>query len=549
MKKLLFTLYSVVSFVVAMTAQDLTPKLDAILARYDLRDKPGLSVGVFKNGKPIYKQGFGLANLDYGIKNSDSTAFSVASIAKQFTAACVWKLVENGQLSLDDDIRKHLPEFPDYGHEIKIRHLLNHTSGIRNYHTLMHLSGFDYDTEYYDNQTLLELAIKQKSLNNIPGQKMIYSNTPYNLLAIIIERISGKNLHEFASENFFRPLEMKNTLICTENNSVIKNCAIGYVENDNKSYSQFPRIQRSYGAGSMVSTVNDLAKWSEILYRGKPELAALSDFLATSEKLQSGKLSDYARGVMVDSYKGFKTVHHSGSGLGGHSQLLVVPELQLSIMLLSNLDHINPTPISYQILDLFLPEPQQEKVRNRKKYVVKSNDISQFAGHYKEIDSDMKMEIILENDTLKSKGIQSKQAAALKAYDKNKFYRQNNESVKYEFNREKDAMYDLAIFFGGTPFYFKRAVFVKPEDVAIQDYIGSYFSEELNIAYSVFQEDQQLYLSYRNHPKIRLFAGQRDEFGANDRVLYHFERDQLGKVDRLLVSSDGSVQNIKFVRN
>ena len=160
-------------------------KIDELLATYVSNDAPGLSVKVINQGQSIYSKGFGLSSLDYNIKNSDSTVFSLASIAKQFTASAIWALANDGKISLDDDIRMYLPEFPKYEETIRIKHLLNHTSGIRNYMTLMYLAGFDYDTQYYNNNTVLDLAIKQKNLNHLVGEKVSYSNTNYNLLAII----------------------------------------------------------------------------------------------------------------------------------------------------------------------------------------------------------------------------------------------------------------------------------------------------------------------------------------------------------------------------
>lgn len=531
----------------SLAQENIGAKIDALLKPYDNPETPGLSVGIVKDGAFIYNKSFGLANLEYGVKNSDSTVFSIASIAKQFTAACVWALIRENRLSLDDDIRQYLPELPHYGHTIKIRHLLNHTSGLRNYHTLMNLSGFDYDRDYYDNQTVLELACKQLSTSNIPGEKVLYGNTPYNLLAVIIERISGKNLHEYANEKIFNPLAMHHTLVRTENNSLIKNRSVGYVRNG-ESFSQYPKIQCSYGAGSMGSTIRDLAKWTNIFNGLNPGYHDLANFLSAVEKLPSGEKAEYGRGVMVDEYKNYKTIHHSGYGLGSQSQLISVPDLKLSVIFLTNLDEINPTPLSYKILDLFIPETAVKKNSRVKTFKANPKDFASFVGQYKEIASDMKMEIFIENDTLKSKGSQAKKAVPLVSYAKNRFYRINNESVKYEFADAKISGYDMMISFGGTPFYFNRAVFVKPESVDTNEFTGSYFSAELDVEYYFSTDENGLFLSYQNHKKMPLTPGQEDEFGNGDRVLYHFTRNEKNQINGILVSSDGSVSNIRFAK-
>ncbi|ESU29451.1 hypothetical protein FLJC2902T_08540 [Flavobacterium limnosediminis JC2902] len=523
-------------------------KIDELLKEYEKPNTPGLSIGVVQNGKLIYSKGIGFSTLEYNIKNSDSTVFSIASIAKQFTSACVWTLVRDKKIALDDDVRMYLPELPEYGEVIKIRHLLNHTSGFRDYNSLMYLMGFDYDTEYYDNQTLLQLACKQKGLNNIPGEKVIYGNTPYNLLAIIIERITKQNLHEYANENLFKPLGMSHTLIRTENNSLIKNRAVGYQSSD-KGYLQFPRVQKSYGAGSMGSTVLDLVKWVEVLNGKNQKFTELTQFLTTCEMLPSGEKAHYGRGVMVDDYKGWKAISHSGYGLGGQSQLITLPEKQISVIIMTNLESINPTPISYKVLDLFLDAVNEKPTAKKKIFIPKSKDFHHFIGQYKELNSDMKMEILMENDTLKAKGAQSRKAIALQGCEPNKFHRINNESVKYEFFTEKNAPCDMMISFGGTPFYFKRAVFVNPQTVNLTEFVGSYSSEELGVTYRFFMKDNILLLSYRNHENIPLITVQKDEMGNGERALYHFVRNDKNEISGMLLFAEGTVREIRFEKN
>ncbi len=530
----------------ATFGQNINSKIDSILQKYEQPNAPGLGIGIIKDGKIIYSKGIGLATLEYNIKNSDSTVFSIASIAKQFTAACAWALIKENKLSLDDDIRTFLPELPEKKDIIKIRHLLNHTSGFRNYHSSMYLAGFDYDKEYYDNQTVYEIACKQKNMTNLPGEKVLYGNTSYNLLTIIIERISNKNLHEFAKEKLFIPLGMHNTLVRTENNTIIKNKAIGY-QKTKESYLQMSRTQISYGAGSMGSTIKDMALWINMLNGDNAEFIELSRFLTTLETLPSGEKAKYARGVMVDDYKGLKTVSHSGYGWGGQSQLITIPEKKLGVILMTNLESINPTPISYDILDLFIPKIKAKKEIARKNFKVKSKDIKLFAGQYKEINSDMKMEILFENDTLKSKGARAKNPIALKGFEKNKFHRINSESVKYDFTKTEN--HDLVISFGGTPFYFKRAVFVDSESVNTKEFVGKFYSNELDVNYNFYEKDGVLHLSYRNHDNIPLSTVQKDEFGNNDRTLYHFTRNDKNEISGMLLSCDGTVKEIEFIKN
>lgn len=520
-----------------------TEKIDEILQTFEKPNAPGLSIGIIQNGKVIYSKGIGLSSIENNTKNNTETIFSVASVAKQFTASCIWVLVQEKKLSLEDDIRNYLPEMPNYGMPIKIKHLLNHTSGIRNYHAIMDLQGFNYDTEYYNNETVLQLAANQKRLNNKPGEKVLYSNTNYTLLAIIIERISGKNLNEFAQEKLFQPMQMYSSCFKISNKQIIGNKATGYQFSDG-NYITTTSTQESYGAGSMGSNLEDLIKWVSVLNGTNSKFKALSKFLIQCEKLENGEKAKYARGVMVDSYKGFTTVSHSGYGWGGQTQLITLPEKKLGIIILTNLESISPTPLSYQIIDLFVNEKTIKK--SKSKQVYKNEDLNTFIGQYKELNSAMKMEFFIENDTLKAKGSLAKKGIALIKYEKSKFHRINNKSVTYDFTKSKNQ--DVIISFGGTPFYFKRAQFVNPETVKIDEFIGNYFSEELNTTYTFFKKENQLFLSYKNNENIPLSTLEIDEFGNNARTSYQFERNTNHQIVSIKLSSEGTVKDIHFLK-
>jgi CubicO group peptidase (beta-lactamase class C family) len=547
MKKIIL-LYLIFQTTFSYSQTETFYKIDSILEPFQKSDSPGFSIGIVQNGSLVYSRGLGLANLEYNIQNSDTSVFSIASIAKQFTASCIWSLIQENKLTIDDDIRKFIPEFPFYGDTIKIKHMLNHTSGIRNYHAILELAGFDYDKEFHDNKFILDLACRQKGLNNKPGEKVIYGNTAYTMLAIVIERISNKNLNEYAKENFFSPLGMDHTFFRVSANPIIKNKAVGYVQNQDKTFSYFPSNQITYGAGSMGSTIKDLAKWSHMLNGMNPEFTGLTKFLTTCQVLNSGDTAKYANGLMVENYKGLNMLHHSGYGLGGHSQIIAIPELQLSIIILTNVDYMNPSQLSFEILDQLISENNKAKKANKKQFKFSKNELRPFEGQYKELNSDMKMEILIENDTLKSKGSQSKKALPLVGYDKGKFHRLNNESVKYEFVRSKGKEISMIIYFGGTPFYFERAEFIDPEKINLNDFPGNYFSSELNVSYRIIQENGNLFLSYPNNNMIELTAGQKDEFGNGNRVLYSFKRNENNDVTTLFVAAEGTVKEIEFIK-
>lgn len=518
-------------------------KIDELLATYVSNDAPGLSVKVINQGQSIYSKGFGLSSLDYNIKNSDSTVFSLASIAKQFTASAIWALANDGKISLDDDIRMYLPEFPEYKETIRIKHLLNHTSGIRNYMTLMYLAGFDYDTQYYDNNTVLDLAIKQKNLNHLVGEKVSYSNTNYNLLAIIIERISGQNLNEYLKQKILNPLKMNSTFVRVEHGKPINNKAVGY-QKHRDGYRFYTNDQLSYGAGSMGSSVNDMAIWMQMLNDQILEFKPLAEFLKTTETLISGKKAKYARGLMLDNYKGYEAVNHSGFGFGGRSQLITVPEKQIGIIVLTNSQGIDAPRIAYQILDILMKNDERIKNEKEEEMVFKAQNFKEIIGEYKEINSDMTMKIFVENDKLKSVGSMGRTAAALVQYEQNKFHRYQSQSVKYDFT--PSVSHDMIISFGGTPFYFEQANFIDAESVEVSDFVGNFYSEELDVRYHFYTEENTLKLTYKEKDAINLKPVQLNEFGNNDRTLYHFIKDKNDTITGMLLSCDGTVKEIIF---
>lgn len=523
-------------------------KVDSIIQSYNKPYAPGFSIGIIEDGKQIYFEGVGYANVEARTPNSSSTIFGIASIAKQFTAACIWSLVKENKISLEDDIRKYLPEFPSYGTPILVRHMLNHTSGIRNYHALMELSGFDYDTEFHDNQTILELARKQKELNNIPGEKVVYGNTSYTLLACIIERITGQNLNEYAKNAIFIPLGMHHTFYRIDTLSSIPNRALGYVPNETNGFTSLSSNQITYGAGGIGSSIEDLAIWSNVLAGLNSEYLELTKFLTTVEKLPSGEYAKYARGVMVDAYKNKKTIHHSGYGLGGQSQIIVLPEIKLAVIILTNDESIDPTPISYKILDVFLPKQTVGVEYSKEVVTLNKKEVQKFAGNYIEQNSDMKMEFFMEHDTLKVLGSYGKNPLSLIPIGKNEFIRSNNASVHYVFTSNDKKSADLVVYFGGTPFYFSKTKFLDFDSMLLTDYVGSFYSEELSVTYTFSIEENVLFVNYPKHTNIKLKPCERDAFGNGQRIRFQFLRNSNNEVVKLNLSAEGTVKNIEFIK-
>lgn len=518
-------------------------KIESLLNNYSSKDSPGFAVGVVIDNVLVFTKGHGLANLDYNVPNSDSTAFSLASISKQFTASAIWSLIQDNKLNLEDDIKLYLSDFPDYAQPIKIKHLLNHSSGIRNYHALMQLSGFDYDNTYYNNNSVYDLVKRQRKLSDLPGNRMFYSNSNYTLLTLIIEKVSNQNLKDYLKEHILGPLGMHQTSVSISHDVPIKNKAIGYQQKED-AYHFNGSTQTSYGAGSMRSTIKDMGIWLKMINGAIPEFLNLSTFLKTQDLLNNGQKSTYARGLQVDDYRSYTTYSHSGFGFGNQSQMICIPEKNLGVVVLTNLQSINPNEIAYNVLDYLLPEKSTEEAIDPLELPIQNLEV--FKGTYLEINSDLKMIFSVENDTLNVKGPYAEAWTKLIPFGANQFHREDSEEVKYFFVNDMD--YGLKIEFGGTPFYFDKIILSPVADLKLTDFTGNYFSEELNVNYIIERSDTNLNVSFPNNKYI-LKQIDLDTFGNNNRTIFRFNRNDFGDVDSFEIGSEGQIGNIVFTKN
>ena len=321
-------------------------------------------MAVYRNGRISYTKGYGLANIEEDVPITPETVFDIGSTSKQFTAASILLLEKQGKLSVNDDVRKYIPELPDYGQKITILQLLNHTSGLRDYLTLMDLAGINTDSVTTD-EDALQLITRQKALNFAPGSDWLYSNTGFFLLSIIVKRVSRKTLREFAAENIFAPLGMTHTQYRDDHTALIANRAMAY---DPKEVQDRYKLDVSYfeqtGDGAVHTSVEDLLKWDENFYSGQ---VGGQDFLAELQergKLNSGKVLDYAKGLFIADYRGLHTVSHGGAWGGYRAELLRFPEQHFSVACLCNRGDANPSRRARQVADIYLGsmmKPKDEK--------------------------------------------------------------------------------------------------------------------------------------------------------------------------------------------
>lgn len=529
-----------------LSQEHITEAVKKIINSASNAEQPGLSIGLVQNGKLTHHLQSGLANLDYDISIDKNTAFGLASITKQFTAGCIGILVQDKKIALEEDVRKYVPELPNFGDTIRIQHLLNHTSGLRNHNVLLDLKGFDFDYNGYDNAAIQALIFKQKGVNSQPGERMLYANSNYVLLALIVERVSGMSLNEFAQVSIFQPLKMSHTFFLSDNGRIVKNRAQTYYTRKGK-IKQHKSLTTCIGAGGLMSTIEDLALWSNIFTMKEHSFAWLADFLTKEQHLNNGSSLSYAQGVFMDTYADEKTIHHSGRGRGMRSQIISVPKLKIAVIVLTNTANIDAVDLSYKVLDLLLPKKTKASEETTK-YQHTKDILKQYVGEYQEMNSDLAMSIFIEKDTLKAKSSFGRNAIPLVGVKKGAFQRKGNATVIHRFFDDNIQDWDMSVSFGGATFYFERVVYVDKKQVIAKEYAGTYFSEELDIEYRLSDKENKLYLSYHNNPSVELFSGQKDEFGSGRRTRYIFKRNRAGEVTSFTVGAEGTVKDILFVK-
>ncbi|MDQ3797860.1 MAG: beta-lactamase family protein, partial [Acidobacteriota bacterium] len=340
-------------------------KADAFLSQWDRNDMPGCTVGAIKDGRLVYKRVFGMASLEYDVPNTASTLFNLASMSKQFTAASIALLAQQGKLSLDDDIRKYLPEMPKYDETITIRHLIHHTSGIRDYQALVFFGGLGTDNAYTD-KAVLDMLARQKNISFKPGSKHQYSNSGYHLLGIIVGRVSGKSLRAFADENIFKPLGMKNTMFYDNRFEVVKNRASGYRVNPDKSIRARSSLFDLVGGGGVLTTVEDLYLWDQNFYEPKVGNKELISLLTTPGALSGGEKMNYAFGLVRTEYKGLPVIQHGGNMTGYRAQMSRFPEQKFTAVALCNNMAIFPNAIVQKLADIYLEGQLKPDAPSRK---------------------------------------------------------------------------------------------------------------------------------------------------------------------------------------
>ena len=332
-------------------------QVDQLLSPWDRTDAPGAAIAIVQDGEVVYKGGYGIAQLEYSVPITPSTVFSIESDSKQFTAYAVAMLALQGRLSLDDDIHIYLPDLPDFGDLITIRHLIHHTSGLRDQYTLMGLAGWGLD-DVITNDQVLRLVRRQRELNFSPGDDNLYCNTGYTLLAEIVSVVAGMPFPEWVAENIFLPLGMTNTHFHDAREVLVPNRAYAYL--DQGGHFRKGVYTQGVGPSGVFTTVEDLVKWVRNLDDDQLGGPALHELIHTPGVLNSGDTLAYAFGMGIGQDRGLRTVGHGGGGVGGFNSYFVrYPDQGLAVIVLSNSGTFRPQSIAHRVAELFLSDQMQ----------------------------------------------------------------------------------------------------------------------------------------------------------------------------------------------
>jgi CubicO group peptidase (beta-lactamase class C family) len=533
---------SVISFaaVIAMAGKDedtIQRKVDQIFAAYDKPDSPGCALGVIRDGNFIYKKGYGAASLELGVPLTPQSVFYMGSVSKQFTAASVVLAAEQGFLSLDDDIRKYVPEIPSYGKPITLREMLHHTSGLRDILSLLFLAGRNFEDIHPTNE-LLDLLSRQKSLNYTPGDEFLYSNTNYFLMSEVIRRATGKPMSQFAEENILKPLGMVHTRFYDDHTVVVPGRVPAYSPRPGAGFrvdwsTNFDMI----GGGGLMSSVEDLLLWDGNFYENKLGKGTLLKELQTQGVLNNGKHIEYALGLFISKYRGLPVVGHDGANFGYRTALLRFPQQKFSVICLCNLGTSNPGHFSEQVADLYLagqlaPDPPPTSGAKV--------DAQPFVGSYRNSDSHSVLEISAAGDDLVAFGTH------FKAREANHFFATPGPELTFE--RLPHAGMRLRLGADDTgPQIFERYEPLKLSAEGLAQYAGEYSSSELQATYRFAVKDGKLTLATNWQEPSVLEPTVRDEFRSPFGVAMAFRRDAAGHITGCDLFA-GRVRNIFFTR-
>ena len=537
--------YSIMLQGVEPLATDPEKRVDQLMIFYS-NDAPGAVIGVMDNGKMIFAKAYGKANLTHNLDFKLNTPTNIGSVSKQFTSFAILMLEKQGLLSVEDDIRKHFPELPDYGEVVRIKNLMNHTNGFREVYNLMPVAGWDGEDNLLRSE-VINLLKKQKELQAAPGAEFNYNNSAYILLAELVERLTEKKFPQWMKENVFGPLDMNDSYVRSDPSEIIPGASQGYSNGEN-GLVESGDLHAAYGAGGIYTTPNDLAKWLRNFNDPKLGGAELIEKLVNPGLLNKGDTMQYAQGIGVSEYKGLKRYAHNGADIAHRAGMVYYPELNSGVIALSNNSGFS-TGIIYPLTDVFFKDKLKEEEKEAKDSEtteVDVNTLKQYAGKYKAEGIGLIIEYKLEDGNLVAYVTGQSSRKLTPTSDSSFTYAGVEASVLFHLikeNKSEEAVHTQ----GGSDLALKRLPPYDPSLSELQKFTGQYFSEELETFYTIVVKDSTLVAEHRNLKDIKLSPTEEDTFTGD--VFFFgevaFKKDKAGKANAFTVSN-GRTKGILF---
>jgi CubicO group peptidase (beta-lactamase class C family) len=535
---------SLAAMSVPMSVDSLSATVDRIFERWDRPGSAGCAVGVGRRGKVLYTQGYGMANLELGVRIRRDTIFEAGSVAKQFTAAAIALLAQDGRLSIDDPVRKYVPELPDFGTPILIRHLLNQTSGLRSQWPMLALSGRPPQLAVHTVDEIIELVSRYKELNFKPGDEYLYNNTGFTLLGVVVQRVSGTSLDEFSQERLFKPLGMSRTQWRDDFTKIVKGRATAYSLLPNGQYRTSMPFTNVIGNGGLLTTVGDLLVWNENLDNPRVGGRAMVDQLQTRGTLNDGFVNEYAQGLTVTEYRGVREVSHDGSTAGYQTFLARFPDEGVSVAVLCNTTGADPGAYTHQIADVLLAGRLKEPP-TLTAVKVPAGTLEKLAGLYRERSTDAILRVTWdkEKQALQARGLPLVPTGpgVVSGPDGPRTYSTESgwpEAAPPPRLVERDGRSKPRFWDAERPF--------TPTPAQLASFAGDYYSDELGVTYTVHVEGGLLEARFRPAWRFPVTPAFADAFEGNGMTL-RFTRTEAGTIDGLLISAD-RVRHVRFVR-
>ena len=497
---------------------------------------PGCAAAVSLNREVVFEKAFGLADLEFNVPNTPQTILESGSVAKQFTAAALILLQQEGKLSLDDPVKKYIPELPDYGSPLTIRHLLNHTSGIRDWGTVMSLTAAGRGNRVINQDLALDVITHQRALDFTPGSEYSYSNSGYNLAAIIVERVSKQKFPAFVEERLFKPLGMKNSSWRDDFQRIVPGRAQAYSRQGNGPWRLDMPFMNVYGNGGMLTTVGDWMKWNAML-DSQSLGAPLVNALETRGVLNDGRKIAYALGLTVDKYKGLKDVSHGGSTAGYQTFLARYPDNKVSIGVMCNGTSPGAGGIAANITDeIFGPYPESSKTEPAK---VSEDELKKFVGIWRNEKTHAPARFVIEN------GVSRWSGARVLPMGGGQFTAGGNQ-LKFTFDGNGTPMSAVTVDSDGEVRRFipEKEWTPTPEDLA--SFKGDWFSEEAGATLTFAVDADKAFMKQRPSMSLPMQPIYKDHFAVQGYVVW-FTREKNGQVNGMHVGAS-RMRDMPFVR-